>query len=109
LAEWARARDKLFVPCVAPGYVDTRIRPWNTANTRDRERGVYYDRMWSAALAVSPGLVGITSFNEWHEGTQIETATPKQIKGFTYLDYQPLAPDYYLDRTAHWLRQVRAP
>ncbi|MFO1502146.1 MAG: hypothetical protein U1G07_27865 [Verrucomicrobiota bacterium] len=24
LAEWARAHDMLFVPCVAPGYVDTR-------------------------------------------------------------------------------------
>jgi hypothetical protein len=53
-----------------------------------------------------PGLVGITSFNEWHEGTQIEPAMPKQIQGFTYLDYQPLAPDYYLDRTAYWVRKL---
>ena len=109
LAEWARAHDKLFVPCVAPGYIDTRIRPWNNVNTRDRGQGAYYDRMWSGALDVSPTLVGITSFNEWHEGTQIETATPKQIAGFTYLDYQPLASDYYLARTAHWLRLMKAP
>ena len=28
-------------------------------------------------------LVSITSFNEWHEGTQIEPAVPRQIgKGF---------------------------
>ena len=103
LAEWARANHKLFVPCVAPGYIDTRIRPWNGVNTREREAGAYYDRMWSAALGVSPELVGITSFNEWHEGTQIEPAVPKQIQGFTYLDYQPLSADYYLKRTAYWI------
>ena len=106
LGEWARNHEKLFVPCVAPGYIDTRIRPWNGVNTRDRESGAYYDRMWSAALRVSPELVGITSFNEWHEGTQIEPAMPKQIQGFTYLDYLPLAPDYYLNRTAYWIRKL---
>ena len=108
LAAWARANGKLFVPCVAPGYIDTRIRPWNGVNTRDREGGKYYDRMWSAALGVSPELVGITSFNEWHEGTQIEPAAPKQIPGFTYLDYRPHATDYYLDRTAYWVGRMKA-
>lgn len=106
LADWARSHDQLFVPCVAPGYNDLRIRPWNGANRRDREQGAYYDRMWSAAVAVNPPLVGITSFNEWHEGTQIEPAVPKRIEGFTYLDYRPLEPVDYLDRTAHWVRQL---
>lgn len=106
LADWAHANGKLFVPCVAPGYIDTRIRPWNGVNTRDREAGAYYDRMWKAAIGVKPELVGITSFNEWHEGTQIEPARSKQIPGFTYLDYRPLPEDYYLDRTAHWIRQL---
>lgn len=107
LAEWAQAHQKLFVPCVAPGYIDTRIRPWNGANTRAREHGAYYDRMWSAAIAIDPELVGITSFNEWHEGTQIETAQPKQIPDFTYLDYRPNPPDFYLERTAHWIQKLR--
>jgi glycoprotein endo-alpha-1,2-mannosidase len=105
LAAWARAHGKLFVPCVAPGSIDTRIRPWNNVNTRDRDAGAYYDRMWSAALKVSPDLVGITSFNEWHEGTQIEPAVPKEIPGFRYLDYRPQAEDYYLTRTAYWVRE----
>ena len=108
LAAWAREHGKLFVPCVAPGYVDTRIRPWNGANTRERDAGRYYDRMWRAALDVSPPLIAITSFNEWHEGTQIEPAVPKSIPGYTYEDYRPLAPDDYLDRTAHWVRQWKA-
>jgi glycoprotein endo-alpha-1,2-mannosidase len=94
---------------VAPGYIDTRIRPWNGRNTRDRENGAYYDRLWSAALGVDPGMVAITSFNEWHEGTQIEPAIPKTIPGFTYLDYLPREPAWYLDRTAYWVRQFVAP
>jgi glycoprotein endo-alpha-1,2-mannosidase len=53
--------------------------------------------------------VGITSFNEWHEGTQIEPAVPKQIPGFTYLDYRPRPTDYYLERTAYWIGRMRAP
>jgi len=75
-------------------------------NTRNREAGAYYDRSWGAALAVAPELVGITSFNEWHEGTQIEKAIPKAIPGFTSLDYLPLPQDYYLERTAFWVRKL---
>jgi len=43
-------------------------------HSRDREGGAYYDRSWAAAVAVSPELVGITSFNEWREGTQTRAA-----------------------------------
>lgn len=43
------------------------------------------------------------SGHEWHEGTQIEPPVPKQIGGFTYLNYLPLAPDHYLNRTAYWV------
>ena len=73
-AGWARARrdlaaaGKLFVPAVGPGYDDTRIRPWNAPNTRDRERGQYYARLWQQALAAQPHAISITSYNEWGEG-----------------------------------------
>jgi glycoprotein endo-alpha-1,2-mannosidase len=103
LADWAKTHEKLFIPCVAPGYIDTRIRPWNGRNTRDREGGDYYDRSWRAALDVDPELIGITSFNEWHEGTQIEPAVPKQVGDYTYLDYGSRDVTWYLDRTAHWV------
>ena len=106
LATWARTHEKLFIPCVAPGYIDTRIRPWNGRNTRDRENGAYYDRSFQAAIDSNPDLIGITSFNEWHEGTQIEPAAPKQVGDYTYQDYAPREPTWYLDRTAHWARQL---
>lgn len=105
LSEWAREHEKLFIPCVGLGHLDTRIRPWNDRNIRGREHGAYYDRMFDAAIASRPPLIGITSFNEWHEGTQIEPAVPKQIPGYAYEDYAPLAPDYYLDRTRYWVEK----
>ena len=105
LSDWARKHDKLFVPCVAPGYLDTRIRPANGRNTRNRDDGSYYDRAFEAALAVEPDYIGITSFNEWHEGTQIEPAMPKTAGTFRYEDYTPLEPTWYLDRTAYWVKQ----
>ena len=51
-----------------------------------------------------PNFVSITSFNEWHEGTQIEAAIPKTTTDkdnvpFTYLSYEPDPPDMYLTLT----------
>jgi glycoprotein endo-alpha-1,2-mannosidase len=60
--------------------------------------------MFKAAIAVKPEIITITSYNEWHEGTQIEPAAPKMIEGFTYLDYSPLSPTAYLDMTAELVR-----
>jgi glycoprotein endo-alpha-1,2-mannosidase len=105
LAQWAKRHGKSFIPCVGPGYDDTRIRPWNGENRRSRENGAYYDREFKAALAVGPDIVGVTSFNEWHEGTQIEPAVPKQISGYRYEDYLPRPPEYYLDRTRFWVER----
>ena len=105
MAKFANRNSLLFVPSVGPGYCDTRIRPWNDGNTRARENGAYYDRMWKAAIDVDPPAISITSFNEWHEGTQIEPAIPKATADFTYLDYEDRAPAYYLERTAYWVDQ----
>jgi glycoprotein endo-alpha-1,2-mannosidase len=106
LAEYAREHGLLFIPSVGPGYDDTRIRPWNTANQRARDGGLYYDQMWQAALDANAEVVSITSYDEWHEGTQIAPATPKTTPTYTYLDYQPQDPYYYIDRTAHWVGEL---
>ena len=100
MQEWAAQHGKLFVPCVGPGYIDTRIRPWNASTTRDRREGEYYKEMFRAAAESGSKYIGITSFNEWHEGTQIEPAIPFSCEEFQYLDYSPAAPDYYLTLTA---------
>lgn len=95
----------LFIPSVGPGYIDTSIRPWNNHNTRNRVNGRYYETALQAALNVRPEIVTITSFNEWHEGTQIERAMPKKTVTRVYLDYQPHGPDHYLELTRRWVEQ----
>jgi len=99
LAKWAEDNNKIFIPCVGPGYIDTRIRPWNSVNIRERNKGKYYARVFNNAIRTNPYIIGITSFNEWHEGTQIEPAVLKHIEGYEYENYHPLEPDAYLFQT----------
>lgn len=91
----------IFIPSVGPGYIDTSIRPWNFQNTRNRINGKYYETSLSAALEARPDFISITSFNEWHEGTQIEMAIPKTSQT-VYLDYLPNKPTIYLEITRKW-------
>ena len=107
LSKWANKNNKVFIPCVGPGYNDERVRPWNIKNFKDRENGIYYDRHFKKALLSNPEILGITSFNEWHEGTQIEPAIPKINKDFTFENYQNNEPDYYLKRTKFWLKRFK--
>jgi len=64
----AHSRNKTFVATVMPGYNDTN-KPESVV---DRQNGTYYTLFWSIAKACFPDGYAITSFNEWHEGTEIE-------------------------------------
>ena len=105
LKEFANTNKLKFIPSVGPGYNDNRIRPWNKKNTKDREKGLYYDRFFEAALHCNLDWIAVTSFNEWHEGTQIEPAQSYQFKDTIYLDYEGLPDDYYLTRTRYYLEK----
>jgi hypothetical protein len=102
---WARTLppDAWYVPSVIPGFSVKRLSDASTATT-DRNGGATYQRQWSAALGtgVEPRIVSITSFNEWHEGTQIEPAASEFPRNDThnYDDYGDLGPDGYLEMTA---------
>jgi glycoprotein endo-alpha-1,2-mannosidase len=107
LSAFARKNGLLFVPSVGPGYIDTRVRPWNSKTTRERKSGKYYKVAWTTALQTNPPLISITSFNEWHEGTQIEPAISKMNKGYKYNDYSPGEPDFYLNLTRQFVSQYK--
>ena len=108
LASFAAGNHLLFVPSVGPGYVDTAVRPWNGRSTRPREEGAYYERSWQAAVEVHPPVISVTSFNEWHEGTQIESASSQTAHGErNYLSYLPHQPDRYLKLTNKWVGLYR--
>ncbi|KAG1972988.1 glycoprotein endo-alpha-1,2-mannosidase [Pimephales promelas] len=94
--------DLVFIPSIGPGYIDTSIRPWNAQNTRNRINGKYYENAFKAAVEARPQMISITSFNEWHEGTQIEKAVPKTWGKTVYLDYLPHKPTVYLELTQKW-------
>ncbi|KAM9317284.1 glycoprotein endo-alpha-1,2-mannosidase [Gastrophryne carolinensis] len=102
LKEFCDSNNLIFIPSIGPGYIDTSIRPWNFKNTRNRINGKYYETAFKSALLVRPSIISITSFNEWHEGTQIEAAVPKKNAQVKYEDYLPHKPNIYLELTRKW-------
>merc|ERR1712062_445540 len=105
-ASFAYKNSLMFIPSVGPGYIDTRIRPWNSKNAHARRKGLYYETAWKTAIGAPSKIVSITSFNEWHEGTQIEPAIPKSIQDYTYNSYSPNVPEVYLESTREWIRKL---
>lgn len=100
MSDFAEKNELLFIPCAGPGYIDTRIRPWNNSNTKLRNKGLYYKNMFNAALELNPDYIGITSFNEWHEGTQIEPSISKKYKGYKYEDFNETNDSwFYIKKT----------
>jgi len=97
--------DVWYVPGINPGFSARRIGYEDWVNT-PRRGGDTYDNRWERmfAVGVEPTLVAITTFNEWHEGTQIEPAVSGMTRpnGDTYLDYGPLGPEGYLSMTHEW-------
>ncbi|XP_039271173.2 glycoprotein endo-alpha-1,2-mannosidase-like protein isoform X1 [Styela clava] len=104
IESFAIENKMIFIPSIGPGYDDTSVRPWNNINSRKRNDGAYYETGWHKATTLSTvNIVSITSFNEWHEGTQIEPASPQSRHGKSvYLTYEPHDPDYYLKLTKKW-------
>jgi glycoprotein endo-alpha-1,2-mannosidase len=108
LCHQARRLGLLCAPSVGPGY-DAR-RATGDTRVRSRRGGATYDSMWRGAVRARADLVTITSYNEWHEGTQIE---PARAAGEDYESYDgawglrgSAAESAYLERTAYWVSRV---
>jgi glycoprotein endo-alpha-1,2-mannosidase len=107
LCSQARQRGLLCAPSVGPGY-DAR-RASGDDRVRSRRNGATYDSMWRGAVKARADLVTITSYNEWHEGTQIEPARAGR-RGYKCYEgawglHGRAAETAYLDRTAYWVRR----
>ena len=57
-------------------------------------------------MNTKPKLVSISSFNEWGEGTQIESAVGMMTHNYTYEDYGDKGPDMYLKTTKQWVKEL---
>jgi glycoprotein endo-alpha-1,2-mannosidase len=100
----ARKLHLICAPSVGPGY---DARATGDARVRPRNDGETYDGMWRSALRAHADVVTITSYNEWHEGTQIE---PAADNGWQHESYDgaygmqgKAAERAYLDRTGWWV------
>ena len=105
MREYCDRNSLTFIASVGPGYNDEGIRPWNSHNTKSREDGGYYDRMWEAAIDSGTHFVSITSYNEWGEGTQIESAASieKAPQSKQYLEYPGGNEGFYIEKTRYWV------
>jgi hypothetical protein len=110
LCRQAHTVGLLCMPSVGPGYEaeratgDVRVKP--------RRDGATYDAMWKSAIASGADAVTITSYNEWHEGTQIEPARTRPLGSAASVRFETYdgawglhgraAETAYLQRTAFW-------
>lgn len=77
----ARQFGRISCLTVIPGYDDTKIR--NPGLRADRLNGQTYRTLWNEAIEAKPDWILITSWNEWHEGSEIE---PSVEHGGKYLE-----------------------
>jgi glycoprotein endo-alpha-1,2-mannosidase len=105
----ARMRGLVCAPSVGPGF--DALRATGDTRVKSRKNGAAYDWMWRGAIKAAADIVTITSYNEWHEGTQIEAAS---AVGPPYASYDGAyglagraAQRAYLDRTAMWADRYR--
>jgi glycoprotein endo-alpha-1,2-mannosidase len=121
----AHAAGLLCDPSVGPGY--DALRATGDTHVLPRRDGATYDAMWQAAIHAGADRITITSFNEWHEGTQIEPALTLPVRRLAvaagptispvvqpYLSYEGAyglhgwaASLAYLARTAYWTDRFR--
>jgi len=110
ITESVRSEDGIFIPCVSPGFNVNRTFRNRSSLYRPRAHGKTYDKWWERTLVAEPEFVAILTFNEWHEGTQIEPAIRNKKFGNRYLSYEhaykkrgKAAQESYLRRTARWI------
>jgi glycoprotein endo-alpha-1,2-mannosidase len=101
----------LCLPSVGPGY--EAVRATGDKHVKPRRNGKTYDSMWKGAIHAQPDGITITSYNEWHEGTQIEPAratAPGSAAKLNLSSYNgaygttgKAAQHAYLGRTRFWV------
>ncbi len=110
LCAQAHKVDLLCLPSVGPGYEAEHAT--GDLRVKSRHDGATYDGMWSAAIRSGADGVTITSYNEWHEGTQIEPARTRTLRTAAAVSFESYDGAYglhglsaeraYLNRTTFW-------
>ena len=83
-SQYARSQNLHFIPDIMPGY-DDRKQNGLAKPVFGRKKGEFYRNYWETArkyLDKKLPIAMITTFNEWHEGTEIE---PSKEYGDEYI------------------------
>lgn len=86
---YTHSKNLCFIPTIIPGYDDRNLSGLNRP-ILERKEGKFYENFWRIAKKyLDPNLkmALITTFNEWHEGTEIE---PSKEYGNKYLELTKL-------------------
>jgi len=82
-ADAAKEQDKLFAGTACPGYDDRKLKERDPGLLVMRKQGGYYEDTWEAVLDADADCAFICTYNEWWEGSTIESAVEW---GYDYLD-----------------------
>jgi hypothetical protein len=109
-----RSKDYIVIYAAMPGWDHSHMPPYHDTDQQSRENGQYYNNSWTELVREQPEGVAIISFNEWHEGGQIEPAVPYTYAGHTYDDYEGAygltgiqASFAYIIATYYWVGQYQ--
>ena len=71
---WIQTAGPGRISCltIIPGYDDSKLGRTGQRPITDRHNGETYRTLWADAIAANPDWVLLTSWNEWHEGSELE-------------------------------------
>ena len=101
MRNFADQNHLIYIPSVGPDMKMYQYVLGIGQNTR-ATNGDYYKEALGNAKRNTKRFISITSFNEWHEGTNIERAIPNEKRkdsGEKYKDYGVNGEYYYIDLT----------
>ena len=88
------ADRKFYFYTVTPGNNNSLVSPPGVI--LNRANGTVYARQWNAAINQNASAVIVSSWNEWHEGAEIE---PSLQYGFKYIDLTRQFAEEYKNTT----------
>ena len=88
--------DRLTCATVIPGYDDTKVRADGNVITRNGTQT--YQDYWDIVNCVDVDWVFITSWNEWHEGTELE---PSIEHGYEALEETRIQVEKWIRKRAN--------
>jgi glycoprotein endo-alpha-1,2-mannosidase len=68
----AEAEDRISCVTISPGHDVSKIKKRPDPTATDRIGGEAYRILWQQAIAANPDWILINSWNEWHEGSELE-------------------------------------